>query len=462
MTSQMVTLRTPDLQWWLDHLDTAFAPDVSVDLLIGVLKRRSVKGPDAAAVATAQLFLRLIYAHPFSSIGDLVEHISSIGTSLSKAVPRELAVRNMARRVIGIIREEAENNGMGDLFQAALETGIFIPLLLPIAQYLDSIVISFHLSFLEEFPQVSRAPMKSADTRAQLPGHSSFASPSSSVTGVFEILSAASSSRGSSAASTPPSTGIGKASQAQAVQYDIRPAVIQDIQELLEELDSCEHNISELATQVIYKNEVILTYGLPPSVHKLLLRAAQKREFTLIVVVDEIADINKQASAAVMNRPMGGEEVGGDQETAARKSLQDRGIHVMVIMYHDLENLMPRVNKVIVAARYVFADAGMVAVTGTAGVLMAAKEYRKLVYTVAGSHMFCPMTTFGPYGLLERGPPDTTLPYNPERCRPATILSEYIKNGSVDCFITNNGLIAPNCVNRTIIEMYHTTQCDLF
>jgi len=52
-----------------------------------------------------------------------VDHISSIGTELSKAVPRELAVRNMARRVIGIIREEAENNGMGDLFQAALEIG---------------------------------------------------------------------------------------------------------------------------------------------------------------------------------------------------------------------------------------------------------------------------------------------------------------------------------------------------
>jgi len=278
------------------------------------------------------------------------------------------------------------------------------------------------------------------------------------VTGVFEILSVASSSRGSSAASTPPSTGMGKAPQARVVQYDIRPAVIQDIQELLEELDSCEHNISELATQVIYKNEVILTYGLPPSVHKLLLRAAQKREFTLIVVVDEIADINKQASAAVMNRPVCGEEAAGDdQEAAARKSLQDRGIQVMVIMYHDLENLMPRVNKVIVAARYIFADAGIVAVTGTAGVLLVAKQHRKLVYTVAGTHMFCPMTTCGPYGLLERGPPDIALrkirfssvlvrflltvlvsvAYNPERCRPATILSEYIESGSVDCFITN-------------------------
>jgi len=75
-----------------------------------------------------------------------VDHISSIGTELSKAVPRELAVRNMARRVIGIIREEAENNGMGDLFQAALETGNYLIIYLSerflIIQYLDHMLIS--------------------------------------------------------------------------------------------------------------------------------------------------------------------------------------------------------------------------------------------------------------------------------------------------------------------------------
>ena len=75
-----------------------------------------------------------------------MDHISSIGTELSKAVPRELAVRNMARRVIGIIREEAENNGMGDLFQAALETGNYLIIYLSerflIIQYLDHMLIS--------------------------------------------------------------------------------------------------------------------------------------------------------------------------------------------------------------------------------------------------------------------------------------------------------------------------------
>jgi translation initiation factor eIF-2B subunit beta len=132
--------------------------------------------------------------------------------------------------------------------------------------------------------------------------HTSFASPSDSVTGVFEILSVASSSRESSAASSPPQTGAGEpGSQFQTVERDIRPAVIQDIQELLDELDSCEHNISELATQVVHKNEVIMTYGLPPAVHKFLLRASQKRDFTVVVVTGS-ANTRKQTNAALMSK----------------------------------------------------------------------------------------------------------------------------------------------------------------
>lgn len=35
MTSQLVTLNTPGLKWWLDHLDEQFDPDGSVNLFIG-------------------------------------------------------------------------------------------------------------------------------------------------------------------------------------------------------------------------------------------------------------------------------------------------------------------------------------------------------------------------------------------------------------------------------------------
>lgn len=84
-----------------------------------------IRNPTPAAVGTAELFLRLISAYRFQSIRQLVDYVSSIETRLSAARPQEMSVRNMARRVVGIIREEAENNGMGDLFQQALQSKNF-------------------------------------------------------------------------------------------------------------------------------------------------------------------------------------------------------------------------------------------------------------------------------------------------------------------------------------------------
>lgn len=142
MSTQLVGIHNPGLKWWLKHLENDFDSAQSVDLYIGsvlfyrrlsvlsltqprALKRLVIRNPTPAAVGTAQLFLRLISAYRFQSIRQLVDYVSSIETRLSAARPQEMSVRNMARRVVGIIREEAENNGMGDLFQQALQSKTF-------------------------------------------------------------------------------------------------------------------------------------------------------------------------------------------------------------------------------------------------------------------------------------------------------------------------------------------------
>lgn len=326
----------------------------------------------------------------------MVEHISSVGSNLSNARPLEFSVRNMARRVIGIIREEAENNGMGDLFLAALGAGNSLSAGRPVG-------LNAHGLLLEDIPDLDLP--KTIGRTSLLSSHSSFVNPSDSVTGVFEILSVASSSRGSSAASSPPQTGMDRESQLKTVQRDIRPAVIQDIQELLDELDSCEQNISELAPQVIHKNEVIMTYGLPPTVHKFLLRASQKRDFTVVVVTGS-ANIRRQTNAALMNRSTSKKEEGDDeQELAATKTLQERGIPVIAISENDTWNFMSRANKVLLAADYVFADGSLLAAAGTMGVVRAARKHYKMIYVVAGTHTLCPLTSFDNGDLVEMGAP---------------------------------------------------------
>lgn len=64
--------------------------------------------------------LRLTDAHPFTSIANLVGAVLVLDTKLFAASPRELSVCNMVRRVLALIREEAENAGLAPLFSSAM------------------------------------------------------------------------------------------------------------------------------------------------------------------------------------------------------------------------------------------------------------------------------------------------------------------------------------------------------
>lgn len=45
----------------------------------------------------------------------------NLETELAAARPREMAIRNMVRRLLGVIREESQNLGLEDLFEAAMK-----------------------------------------------------------------------------------------------------------------------------------------------------------------------------------------------------------------------------------------------------------------------------------------------------------------------------------------------------
>lgn len=247
------------------------------------------------------------------------------------------------------------------------------------------------------------ASIKNKSQRPILLTQSSFA-VGGALTSIFEIISHPPSSITSSASSTPPQTGITKPAQSQSIQHDVRPAIIQDIQELIEELDSSEHNISEYAMQVIHNNEIILTYGLPSTVKKLLFRAAQKRDFT-VVVVEGSLNIYRKTHTVVMNKdaPSGEDE----DQSEVHKSLQERGIQIIVISDSDVWNFMGRVNKVLLGTEYVFADGGLLAPAGTKNIVRAAKARSTPVVVVTGSHTLCPITTFFEEQWIEMGDPKT-------------------------------------------------------
>lgn len=75
-----------------------------------LLKRRQIRHSRSCATATAYLLLRVISACRTSDAAKLIERVQSVGRRLVAAQPKEMVVGNIVRRVLGLIRDEAEDD----------------------------------------------------------------------------------------------------------------------------------------------------------------------------------------------------------------------------------------------------------------------------------------------------------------------------------------------------------------
>jgi translation initiation factor 2B subunit (eIF-2B alpha/beta/delta family) len=75
-------------------------------LLSVSLKRRQVSGPYACAKATMELLRNTVGACKWATAAQLMEVVRAVGRELIAAKPSELAVGNVVRRVLFVIREE--------------------------------------------------------------------------------------------------------------------------------------------------------------------------------------------------------------------------------------------------------------------------------------------------------------------------------------------------------------------
>ncbi|TIB00646.1 hypothetical protein E3P96_02600 [Wallemia ichthyophaga] len=70
------------------------------------LRRRKIVGSNQTALETA-LLLRLVVSNAkFSSIEELLAIVEAVGQSLLDSQPKELAIINVTRKVLKLIREE--------------------------------------------------------------------------------------------------------------------------------------------------------------------------------------------------------------------------------------------------------------------------------------------------------------------------------------------------------------------
>ncbi|KAF3326528.1 translation initiation factor eIF-2B subunit beta isoform X2 [Carex littledalei] len=325
-------------------------PDVSDFIL--KLQRRRIEGSHATARQTTELLRSVVSHHRIphtNQTASLLEAVRAVGEQLIAANPVELAVGNIVRRVLHIIREE------------------------------DSSAVSFEgLQISEKSDDeedVERKGGSLLSAAAVAAASRSTLRPRSLQTlledGPAPIVPSNSSSNGDS-------EGKSKSDKS-ARSRRLKHAVIEAINLLIEEINSCYDDISEQAVEHIHHNEVILTLGRSKTVKEFLYAAKQKNRSFRVFVAEGAPRYQGHVLA---------------------KELIQKGLETTVITDSAIFAMISRVNMVIVGAHAIMANGGVIAPVGMNMLALAAQRHAVPFVVVAGSHKLCPLYSHNPEVLL--------------------------------------------------------------
>ncbi|EST06392.1 Initiation factor 2B-related [Kalmanozyma brasiliensis GHG001] len=225
--------------------------------------------------------------------------------------------------------------------------------------------------------------------------------------------------------------------------YFLKPLLIQAIQDLIDELETVDDNISKVSRDHIHSGEVILTLGSSATVQGFFTAAAKDRKFT--VIVPESAPSYSGHSLA--------------------RSLTAAGISVLLIPDSSIFAMMPRVSKVVLGAHAVLANGGVISAAGSYATALAAQQHSTPVMILTGVYKICPewssiqnfaqasgsVGSLGPAALLDFANSSSVV----ERAEVVSNAFDYVSPGLVDVFITNVGEHPPSYVYRLVKENYH-------
>ncbi|KAJ5151869.1 hypothetical protein N7492_010164 [Penicillium capsulatum] len=420
---------TPGLTSFLKSLNINDI-DTSIENLISLLKRRQIRHSRSCATATAYLLRTLISSCRTSDPVKLIERVQSVGKRLMAAQPREMVVGNIVRRVLGLIRDEAEDDRDADLSLSEVGT--------------------------ESQPQTPRAfddasmPLDRDALSVRPDGDRSSRPP---LTSMFSLLSHPEPEN--SLPGTPGSQSPSGRVPGGGPSKDIRAEALDGISEIIDELGQVDDQIAAYALDHIHSNEIILTHTSSTTVQKFLLKAAAKRKFTVIHA--ESYPNNHEATHATVSGSAFGDGNNLSFESF-QKPLIASGITVILIPDSAVFALMSRVNKVILGTHTVLANGGLVAAAGTRVIARAAKVHQTPVVVVSGVYKLSPVYPFDFDSLIEYGDASKVLSYEDgdlvDQIDVQNPLYDYVPAELVDLYITNLGGHAPSYLYRIVSDHY--------
>ncbi|GFR45923.1 hypothetical protein Agub_g7381 [Astrephomene gubernaculifera] len=392
--------------------------DEIVEECCTVFRRRQIEGSLPCAKKTLDILRLIVTNKKHSTAAALIDEMRTVGYKMQTARPVELAIGNMVRRVLHIIREEAKQEEIeeakpsysqpinaeasrtqaGGLLSQALKGRLQMARGPSLSNLLDAGIdpgsggFVCSLAPIQEGPGPASSAPGDRHSGANLP-EPTFSTPSALAAGMASLTlgggggggGASAAERGGdyeveSQASTrrPP----GKAPR----NWKGKHEVIESINELIDELDHIQEGITAQGVEHIHANEVILTMGMSDTVYLFLREAAKKREFQVVV-----------AEGAPRF----------DGHLMARR-LADAGIQTTLIADSAVYAMMARANKVLVGAHAVLANGGVVSPVGCHMVALAARRHSIPLVVLVGLHKLSPLFPTDPELLYNefKGPAD--------------------------------------------------------
>lgn len=469
----------------------------SIELLISLLKRRQIRHSRQCALATIQLLIRVVAADRTRDASKLIDRIREVGRRLVAAQPREMAVGNIVRRVLGVVREVAEqvsaseegsegssapmSPAPGEAKRPALPTNFssFNPLSHPSAVPQD-----LHPRPRTPGDGASPAPMDGSTEghsirRPMLPTSTSYAGANPPSTSLLSFLDTpligrssggnspfSNSPRGPSSLSTsqelpPKGSTIGAAI---TTSLDIKAEVIDGIKEILDELTNVDSQIAESALDHIHANDTILTYTSSQTVQRFLAAAARKRKFT-VIHAECYPNDHVATHATILNGNPTSPD--GDDEAEERwKPLTSMGITVILIPDTAIYALMPRISKVIISPHAVMANGSLLAAAGTSTLCLAANAHRVPVVVLSGVYKLSPVYPFDTDELIEYGDPGKVVGFEEGEFVGGSVevvnpVMDFVDSETVDLFVMDTGGCAPSFLYRVVGDHYDGRDGDL-
>jgi len=224
---------------------------------------------------------------------------------------------------------------------------------------------------------------------------------------------------------------------------DFKDALLQSINELIDELSLIYKNIADQAIEHIHANEVIMTYGGSKTVEEFFKAAGKKRKFDVIV-------------------PESAPGYRGQQMALA---LSQMGISTTLIPDSAIFAMMARVNKVIVGTHAVMANGGLIAPCGMHMIAAVAKHHSIPFVVCTGLYKLSPLYPYDQETFNDLTSPSAILKFEEadtlENVRVQNPAYDYVPAELISLYITNFGGHSPSYVYRLLAEYYNPSDYTL-